>query len=150
MLNWLRSEFRGRFSLTRLLIATVFLGGFVGMNMHKIGPTRLTSGIYNYYGWPLPFIAMNDQREYHPPFEAPENCDELLKAHNAFMEDYNSYRIPLHHQAYCLLRGDSLRNLDTERGRILCAVINILFALVVFVLILLLQPPRRKVAAKVE
>jgi len=40
MWKWLRSWFGWRFSLIRLVVAVVFLGVFVGLNVQKIGPMR--------------------------------------------------------------------------------------------------------------
>jgi hypothetical protein len=45
---------------------------------------------------------------------------------------------------------DSLQWLSTKNGGIACGVIDVLFALTVLSLILFLQLPRRKVAAKGE
>ena len=66
MLKWLRSWFTLRFSLTRLIIAIVFLGAFVGLNMREIGPVvhgehvRPIESPHYLWGWPLPFIEQKE------------------------------------------------------------------------------------------
>ena len=142
MRKWLCSWFAWRFSLTRLTVATVVLGAIVGLNARKIGPrqghawgTFYHLGPSSCWGWPLPF-----RKEF-------EDSD-------ARWQDLIEYRIPFTHQTYHLLNWDELylqdllRTNTNERTFSICAIIDAIFALVVLSLILFLQTPRRKVAAR--
>ena len=141
MFKWLRSWFAWRFSLTRLVVAVVFLGAFIGLNMRKIGPRRAidprggqSEALAYSWGWPLPVFLQ----------EGDLNINDALVA--------DSYRLPLTHQTYLFCRGPTLPH-HTPLGlgtAIINCTINVLFALTVLSLILFLQIPRRKVVAKVE
>jgi hypothetical protein len=159
MWKWLRSWFVWRFSLVRLVVAMVFLGAFVGLNMRPVHSHLVDFSCsidYRTWGWPLPITydeywdlsAREGLVEQDFPFEGLEP--------SSFEE-----HIPWTHQTYYLRDLDSfqwvywgsqrwVQSDDTAYGiHILCAVINILLALVVFALILFLQIPRRAVVAKV-
>lgn len=149
MWKWLRSWFVWRFSLTRLVVAVLFLGVFVGLNLR--GPKFHGGyGVNTVWGWPLPVAMLTFQCD---PSPEPDSVKEQT-----------GYEwIPWTHQTYHLFRLDSLRwlhsgwaSFDWYMGDdlyiiyIVAAVANILLALTVLALILFLQIPRRKVAVKVE
>jgi hypothetical protein len=63
MWKWLRSWFAWRFSLGRLVVATVFLGAVVGLNVRDVRPTDDVSYCS---GWPIPFAYRWHQFEHDP------------------------------------------------------------------------------------
>ena len=143
--EWLRSRFAWRFSLTRLVLAVLFLGAFVGLNARQIGPCLLlSSSSMSYWGWPLPFVAVKDERKgllldalmgrYAGP--EPESRKAVYEELKALRAAVRAYRIPPTHHTYYLLNW-------LPNGRIVCAIIDTLFALTVLFLILFLYPRRR-------
>jgi hypothetical protein len=134
MWKWLGSWFAWRFSLTRLVVAVVFLGAFVGLNMR--GPqSRWETLSVRYQGWPLPITEQWEQ------WDAVSDEKE---------EDW-----PWTHRTYYLMHlvPDSLLNWTTFSWKeqafgdsaigIGTAIIDILFALVPLALILFLHPRRK-------
>ena len=164
MLRWLLVEFSCRFSLTRAVLASLFLGAILGLNVRTIGPLAVPSGIpFKCHGWPLPYSVAKDDDAPPEPWGSVDGRFRRIIAdaerrttwllHRKAVE---SYRFPFTHQAYRLLDLEILGAEDTEgtlgkQGYLVYfAIFNGLFVLTVLTLILFLQIPRRKVAAKVE
>ena len=166
MWKWLRSWFAWRFSLTRLVIAVLFLGAVVGLNMREIGPRHWPEDLIPAisWGWPLPIAWELDQS-----FRAPVNGEPNPLTQEELSARWRAagcYRFPLTHQTYRLLRWErdmrwaDPRHRDPPRdfyvwtggvstgGFLYYAIIDVLFALIVLALILFLQIPRRKEAAR--
>ena len=188
MWKWLRSCFAWRFSLTRLVIAVVFLGAFVGLNMRPIGPvnsrdTGLGREIVCLWGWPFPARvrevwpnaresgAIDVRKPLHkrtgteneriqqymaditkPTHMRTEAETKRIQQYGAeagtFWEEASTYQLPLAHQTYRLVAWHSIGT-DSGSEPILNIIPNAVFPVVVLALILSLQIPRRKVAAKV-
>jgi hypothetical protein len=142
MWKWLRSWFAWRFSLRRLVVATVFLGAFVGLNVQEIGPMRprkregaiVPGASVCFRGWPLPF-----------------SCQQLgfelgwVDAAAAA----ETYRIPWTHQTYCMLAVESCNRdgeflLNYPNNKLLLGSTDLFAAIIPLCLILFLQIPRRK------
>jgi len=146
-------------------VAVVFLGVFVGLNIRTFGRptywrTELSCFFTFSWGWPSPVYARV------PP--VPDQIDGM--AHEQFRSmcingspSVRAYRLPWTHQTYCL--AESLDFPDCpEWGVIqvsatpesdsyiyvLSIIINALFTITALALILFLQIPRRKMAARVE
>jgi hypothetical protein len=159
MWKWLRSWFAWRFSLGRLVVATVFLGAFLGLNMRKIGPYGgfgLPDKIHvvAYWGWPLPFIRSR-QNWYRPPITNPATADKIQQEWDAWVEKNLANEIPLSHQTYYAFEWWPLsqwpfNDVTTESGVVLGRIIDAVFALTVLFLILFLQIPRRKAPEQVK
>jgi len=144
MLRWIRSWFAWRFSLIRLVLATLFLGAFVGLNMHQIsqpvdyvvehsGKKLEGSASHSYYGWPLPFKGMYGDALVSVEAEPFTG----RRATSIFYQ--NEYEwLPWTHQSYRLF-GHCMDKGFLVNG----AIIDALFALTVLSLTLLLQIPRR-------
>jgi hypothetical protein len=152
MWKWLRYRFVWRFSLGRLMIATVFLGAVVGLNLQEIGPIMCDlgseySGNYRvcYWGWPLPLFASDE-----PAWRKWEN------RYNGDYDDPVPCRLPWTHKIYHLAGGfAALRHSGVGSKMhshvIICgAIIDALFALTVLSLILFVQIPCRKAPGPVE
>jgi hypothetical protein len=146
MRAWLRGWFAWRFSLRRLVIATVFLGAIIGLNTREIGP-MVWHGVYlaprSYCGWPLPFVwEWSEEGDFCIAYQRKLGRDctqrELNRAWWAAVE---SYRFPFTHQTYRLL---DFANWSYDNGRsfAFCGAIDALFALSLLFLILFLQIPR--------
>jgi len=110
MWQWLRSWFAWRFSLTRLVIAVVFLGAFVGLNMRKIGPLdgeafRPTE----YWGWPFPVVWSATPLPENLPDDFTEEEFKEAERRLAAFETSASYRLPLTHKTYRFLEFRSFR-----------------------------------------
>jgi hypothetical protein len=152
MFKWLRSWFAWRFSLTRLVVAVVFLGVLVGLNLcgpcvaflpQKGKDDRIISRIE---GWPLPAIHMYYRGQY---------IDAETESIPTETEEDNEFGwLPWTHQTYRLLEFDPLKGLfdwtrlfssdDSYELTIYLAgtIIDALFALTVLSLILFLHPRR--------
>ena len=145
MWKWLRSWFAWRFSLTRLVVAVVFLGVFVGLNFRQL-QVQVEGGIpceESFRGWPFPIT-----------FSAciVKPADAL---HEVSSEQYDQFDwLPWTHQTYRLFCDPSWSTDDWYVFRwkdpdsyvriiILSAIINALFALTVLALILFLHPRRK-------
>ena len=146
----LRSWFAWRFSLTRLVVAMVFLGAFVGLNVSKqeLFPTW-TGAVWTFRGWPLPITCQ------------PREWDPSSDSHLEPPADYSPREwAQWTHQTYRLAQVEHFNWLtslgvitwDAQNGTndvfTCCAVIDALFALTILALILFLQIPPRKVAAR--
>jgi hypothetical protein len=158
MRKWLRGWFAWRFSLGRLVIATVVLGVIIGLSLCKIGPIYLIdyepSGFsIEFRGWPLPFIA----EQVRPGTEEPVRiCDrELTVDEEAQLSRYQreyweligaglSYQMPLTHLQYRLLDYPSAQWLLSGNGLIFCGIVDLLVMICIPSLILFLQIPRRQ------
>jgi len=155
MLKWLRSWFAWRFSLTRLVIAVLFLGTFVGLNLRVVGPIEWPDNLCPsiLWGWPLPIVWERDESFYAQREGRHDRLSEDALA--ARRDNARSYRFPFTHQAYRLLKWETALVYadvlfpDSDHFA-LYAIIDGLFALLVLSLILFLQLPRHKLAAKVE
>jgi len=162
MLNWLRPWFAWRFSLTRLVVAVVFLGAFVGLNVRvpQMESLALTQ-VVGFRGWPLPVIAEVSRM---PIPDDPSSSPSLSEGY------YKQYKwLPWTHQTYRLFLPDLNTsspswlasdwatyyspNLAEIRATVssnwsaiygICAVIDALFVITGLALILCLQIPRRK------
>ena len=159
MFKRLRSWFSWRFSLTRLVVAVVFLGVFVGLNL--LGPKTLilspaldtpavqleeSGDVTILYGWPL--IAARDNHAWNP---ASDGHIEALSLEQSRDGEW----LPWTHQTYWLSEYEWLSRLglwglieqQTPTGSFCFlptnATINILFALTVLSLILCLHPRRK-------
>jgi hypothetical protein len=151
MWKWLRSWFAWRFSLGRLVIATLFLGVVVGLNMQKVGPKFVDGSWPAYYwGWPFPIIWEWDRHEFYTNAlgiaEDHWRTTEFTEAEAAAINEAGAglvaarrYQEPLTHRAYCLLELFS----PSLTLFVLFAVLDTLFTLTVLALILFLQIPRR-------
>jgi hypothetical protein len=156
MWKWFRSWFAWRFSLARLVVAVVFLGAVVGLNCRKIGPTYLTDLPACYFGWPLPLAeeAGSYERSYRI-FEdyyiawanRSPDCEALEKKWYAY-SDAARHPLPLTHQAYRILSRK--QRSEIRWWLTIYGLIDVVLCITPTVLILILQMPRRKVAAKVK
>jgi hypothetical protein len=147
MWKWLRSWFAWRFSLGRLVVATVFLGGIVGLNtqdislpvdyqVHRSGD-RIEEGhtAHTFCGWPLPFNCLNSSE-----LGRIAATQGTLAITTFDPTDFDW--LPWTHQAYRLL------DLCAESGLFVdCAILDVLLALAMLSLSLSLQIPRRKTLA---
>jgi hypothetical protein len=138
-----------RFSLARLVVAVVFLGVFVGLNMRKIGPMEVLYGVpCSYRGWPLPFYGGRDERAgelqdaAYQVREARAACEAALEDDRAYRVAAIFYRLPLTHQTYRLLHWGTPHRF-APRPFIVYAIIDTLFALTVLTLILFYHPRRK-------
>ena len=151
-------------------MAVAFLGAFVGLNMQKTDLKPETPGLMGGYvasylqGWPLPFTKnfVTMGMEQFPPFlppdvnpDSPEFGRELTKHLKAREEAWaketeTAGRVPLPwtHQTYHLSRLPNTRGLGSRL--LVHGIIDALVGIIPLFLILYLQIPRRKVAAKVE
>jgi len=168
MRKWLRSRFAWRFSLARLVVAVVFLGMCIGLNMREIGPVlaSFSGGLpARYWGWPLPFDGEVDEGAYELVYRINRQHMEELNL-RSFDDDWaievadgqgafdsaRHYRFPITHQAYRLLNWDSQQEFHAvyvpvfhNRRTFICyGIVDALFALAVLSFILCLQIPRRK------
>ena len=171
MRKWIGVWFAWRFSLTRLVIAVLFLGAFLGLNTRRIGPAvhqlpeseMIVAGgansasqtpvliVTHFRGWPFPFTRSTGGLSR----DAEMNSDVLDRAPADFSDSERDgfFEPPWTHRTYSLIspfRNPPMKGLiplDLE-GYIVLGVIDALFALTVLALILFLQLPRRKVAAK--
>jgi hypothetical protein len=148
MWKWLRSWFAWRFSLGRLVIATVFLGAVVGLNVREIRPEAAWSVDGNdlvdcYRGWPFPFIVTRVNQPNCPP----AIIEAFIREHGTGVKAFQRYSIPDTHRwsynwgskwLYCR------RGLGGEKDFVTGGIIDALFALTGVALILFLQIPRRK------
>jgi hypothetical protein len=125
---WLRSWFAWRFSLARLVIAVVFLGVVVGLNVQKIGPLWCDELSYC-YGWPFPALAV--------PIQTDEPLEWL-----GYLEITKSYRWPWMHSVYGLV-VDGPRFSYPLRKPAFGAIIDALVALIQLALILFFHPRRK-------
>lgn len=161
MWKCLRSWFAWRFSLRRLLIATVLLGALVGLNFRRIGPTVMLGASWpgeagppiNYYGWPLPWAVELDgdfwdlQRQFVGDVRSAEN-QRVLAQLNARHDAAKSYRYPLTHWTYCFFdeRGVAWILITDLAPRRICPVFvyhglfDVFFAMIVIALILFFRP----------
>ena len=156
--------------MVRLVVAVVFLGAFVGLNMRRIGPKpeapRPQGGYMASYlrGWPLPFtkdFVTMGLRQFPPLLpldikpDSPELARELRKRlserQEAWARKTETARcapLPWTHQTYRLSRLPETRGLG---GRLIVhAIIDALVGIIPLTLMLFLQIPRRKEAARVE
>ena len=156
--KWLNGWFAWRFGLTRLMVAMLFLGAYVGLNLKMTGPflSELPSTLVGraaqfeyYWGWPVPLLV--DQRHYTET--------KVFGQRNEFLDKVEPPSIPWTHSGHQLLEvGPSGGILESTAahwpGSTFSVVIagvftNFLFGLAVSQLILFLQIPRRK-AARLE
>ena len=153
MRKWLRSWFAWRFSLTRLVIAVLFLGASVGLNMREIGPVWL-EGFHDptyLWGWPLAFALRHGRPVSEVPFIDGDKREKWEVRYEAARRTARSYRLPCTHQTYRLLDWEyPVESAICSEPAFVFLAIDVLFALTVLSLILFLQIPRRKVVAKVE
>ena len=151
MYRWLRPWFLWRFGLSRLVIAVVFLGAFVGLNMRVIGPQGHGQfGTLYSWGWPLP-------HEQKPGITSDQFCvHRHLKPSGYYVFDgdwyahmaaVHSYQIPYTHLTYCLVRDDEGTSIPSF-VLLLNAALDTLFAAAALFMILFLQIPSRKEAAR--
>jgi hypothetical protein len=158
MFKWLRSWFAWRFSLRRLVIATLFLGAVVGLNMQKIGPIihpyepQIPLLTY-FWGWPLP--CANDWQNVPGEIQdeagicrAPEvgtvDFEIYLEKFREHCIVAEHYQFPAFHQTYRLLIWVGGDWLFTYYGVKVGAGVNVLIAFTTFALILFLKIPRRR------
>jgi hypothetical protein len=140
MRKWLREWFAWQFSLRRLLVATVFLGVVLGLNLQRVPHSDRMS----LWGWPLPVTRRLD---------IFFSADETKEQRDQFQW------IPWTHQTYHVLRLNSFGEAfgwaslnwdDPNRANrlfrffVVGTVIDALFALTVLFLILFLQIPCRQ------
>jgi hypothetical protein len=156
MRTWLRGWFAWRFSLRRLVIATVVLGGIIGLNLSRIGPIfqanyKPSGDIINFWGWPLPYIAEPERPKSGEPVFVPnralttEDKARLEKYETEFSEIWmvgHAYRLPWTHQLYRILGMQSFRWLMFGNGPVACGVVNVFAMTGSIFLILFLQIPR--------
>jgi len=152
MWKWLHPCFAWRFSLTRLVVAVVFLGAFVGLNMRKIRPCfaywSSQAPVAYLQGWPLPFTyeCMNAEKAFFIAAADnnidPESAEERRAFERAVVDgDVRDYvSLPWYYAAYRLLEWPQTDWLGTHDGRDFCGIIDALVGLVPLILILFFHP----------
>ena len=131
MWKWLRSWFSWRFSLRRLVVAVVFLGAFVGLNV--CGPQTHVGGsavVVSFWGWPLPARGKSEGTDVLTPSDLVE---------------FDALRwVPWTHCTYHLTKHRSVRWVRYGK-RELCGYgpINALVGIIPLLLILFLHPRRK-------
>jgi len=157
MLKWLRSWFTWRFSLTRLVVAVVFLGVAMGLNMKEIGPFVVhkryggedVAWVCRQWGWPLPVHTRVDVWERPPlPRNDPESVVAILIEWKERVRSLRSYRLPLSHLTYVPVAGGTYWAAFEREPLWLYRIIDALFALTVLTLILFLHPRSKPEGAK--
>jgi hypothetical protein len=155
MRKWLRGWFVWRFGLRRLVVATVFLGIVVGLNFRTIGPMGFAyyeihrHMVYLQYwrGWPLPFLAQEDEIDTTCTDSAlfGNKVAEQARLAKAMVNGEPQGPLPLIYQTYRFAGNAPFRLLIPEAQFCLStAIIDALLALTVLFLILFLQIPRRQ------
>jgi len=137
MRKWLRSWFAWRFSLTRLVLAVVFLAAFVGLNV--CGPQKEMGGDVDiYWGWPLP----SAEGVYGPALGSYLTLEQA--------EQFEQFKwLPWTHQTYRLSYRwrwlhDWVWPVDSRSVIfVIPAIIDALVALIPIALILFLHPRRK-------
>ena len=163
--KWLGSWFAWEFGLKRLVIATLFLGTFAGLNMRTVGPPLIDVSVGYYWGRPLPFMSedgglqlrLTEEEFIWTSIDQRKEFDrarlrESGKEYRMPVEAPYSHGLPLTHRTYLLLKPDPTPEgyivyRISQSTLILCGIINLLFMLTVLALILCLQIPRRKALA---
>ena len=145
MWKWLRSWFAWRFRLTRLVVAVVFLGAFVGLNLMK-QEVHLEEGLtYDMWGWPMPVAWA----VYDTPAHVPTR---LLSADDFDQREWLAWTHQAYHLAYSIYDWDYdwAKKLDTRiplkgDGEIFCTwtAVNLLLASGLLTLILFFHPRRK-------
>lgn len=167
MRKWLRSWFVWQFSLTRLVIAVVFLGAFLGLNVRRIGPSvyqvplsgRVSSPpdpnptptliVRHFRGWPFPFTGSTEalmRRDAEMNSDVLDHAPaEFLNGKDFFETPYGFFESPWTHRTYYLI--SSFRNAPASGpigldlvGYIILGIIDALFALTGLTLILFYHP----------
>jgi hypothetical protein len=164
MWKWLRSWFAWRFSLRRLVIATVVLGTILGLNLREIGPLYKPDNspsdcFVTFWGWPLPYIAEPVRPKTEEPVficDRVPTAEEETKRRQYFIEHWDiyaltlKYELPLTHKPFYILEWPSAEWLMSGNGSVICGTINVLVLIGTAFLILFLQIPRRKAPEQVE
>ena len=116
--KWLYDRLAWRFSLARLMIAIVFLGALIGLNMR-----RVPCGAENFYGWPLPFMKKRETGKRMRPIVC---------------------RFPAtHYWTYRLADRSPFRWTSHANWFVSCGIINALVLLVPLTVILFFHPRRK-------
>ena len=129
-------------------MAVLFLVALVGLSVS--GPeVRLGNTILRFYGWPLP-CAYTGHEE--PDAQVGQLTLEQLADRQWIPWTHSAYHYVFFHKSDWATKGLILWGDDRNGGRIpiVCATLDAVFALIPLALILFLQIPRRKVAAKGE
>lgn len=151
--------FECQYSLRRLAIATVFLGVILGLNLRRVGPMRppcITYSYVCYWGWPLPFIVEEreknlwaDPNRLTAPY-VPDKCQTAedflitVEMKNANPSAWTN-KFPFTHLTYYMVDCDLMRWLSSVDNRLtVCRVIDVVMVLLVTLLILFLRWPRRQ------
>ncbi len=130
MSKWFHSWFAWRFSLTRLVVAVVFLGAFVGLNV--CGPRApIGDAVLFFWGWPLPGGSTH--------LEGPDDFTP------ADFHEFHSLRwVPWTHYTYHLTKQRPVQWVRFGRRDLSgYGPINALVGLIPLFLILFLHPRRR-------
>jgi len=139
---WLHSWFAWRFSLTRLAMAVLFLGAFVGLNLRKIEPRQFEVGEFTLiaescWGWPLPFVEGRDLADAFRTTTTTEfyNLPEVVTMSvghtsespvNQPLVILLPHELPRSHQTYRLFELNSMQWLSTGSGHIACGLVDAL------------------------
>jgi len=171
MWKWLCSWFAWRFSLTRLMMATMLLAALLGLNSRVVQGELviwetervIVSRGDPVWGWPAPFIQGDRKHELVPPISGvllnpPASADVLPPSDAGAAAMYppsaavDLEQMPWTHKTYQLLMYDADWQLSQSTpGKTFVfsgIIINAVFALAALALILFLQIPRRKAAAR--
>jgi len=170
MRKWLRSWFALRFGLRRLVATVLVLGIFIGLNLRPVYLQEVfpfKEHHHKDWGWPLPIVSAHsyEYSDVRFPVEQIDFWDGYTGESLTLEQFHQEHHVPWTHCTYYLnrkapwlrhafqLKSTHLQEVYLKGGHtvfILCAIVNALFLLIVLALILFLQIPRRKVAAKVE
>jgi hypothetical protein len=147
-----RCYYRWRFSLQRLIIASMFLGAVIGLNVREVGPwwqpydfyTSRYAILSHCWGWPFPFHAKMDSTAGYGHMQTWWNLDRDTDA--PVTDAGQSVDLPCTHFTYRLLKLDVRLDGPAGGGFVVWGgVIDAIFALTVVALILFLhlrrQPP---------
>ena len=135
MFRRLRSWFAWRFSLTRLVVAVVFLGVFVGLNVCEATLLNGAGLTAVGQGWPLPFAAEFHSRQHTEPIQRDRWYPWTHKTYDIIRTGFFS-ELVFSDWGVIVLEADN-------RVFVICAIVDALVCLIPLTLILFLHPRRK-------